>query len=32
MFVCQWHLDIPFGKQAEAVRIAYNRVLLGAPC
>lgn len=21
MFVCQWHLDIPFGKQAEAVRI-----------
>lgn len=21
MFVCQWHLDIPFGKQAEAVRV-----------
>jgi hypothetical protein len=21
MLVCQWHLDIVFGKQAEAVRI-----------
>jgi hypothetical protein len=21
MFVCQWHLDVPFGKQAEAVRV-----------
>lgn len=21
MLVCQWHLDIPFGKQTEAVRI-----------
>jgi hypothetical protein len=22
MLVCQWHLDIVYGKQAEAVRIA----------
>ena len=21
MYVCQWHLDIPFGTQSEAVRI-----------
>ena len=21
MFVCQWHLEIPFGKQGEAVKI-----------
>lgn len=21
MFICQWHLDVPFGKQAEAVRV-----------
>ena len=21
MFVCQWHLDIPYGKQAEALQI-----------
>jgi hypothetical protein len=21
MYVCQWHLDTPFGKQGEAVRI-----------
>ena len=21
MFVCQWHLDIPYGKQKDAVRI-----------
>jgi len=21
MYVCQWHLDIPFGKQGDAVRI-----------
>jgi uncharacterized protein (DUF2126 family) len=21
MFVCQWHLDIPFGRQADVVRI-----------
>ena len=21
MFVCQWHLDTPFGKQGEALRI-----------
>lgn len=21
MFVCQWHLDIPFGKPSEALRI-----------
>ncbi len=21
MFVCQWHLDVPFGRQGEALRI-----------
>ncbi len=21
MYVCQWHLDIPYGKQGEAVRV-----------
>jgi hypothetical protein len=21
MFVCQWHLDIPYGKQAEALAV-----------
>jgi hypothetical protein len=21
MFVCQWHLDIPYGKQGEAVAV-----------
>ena len=21
MFVCQWHLEIPFGKQGEAIKI-----------
>ena len=21
MFVCQWHLDVPFGKRGEAIRI-----------
>lgn len=21
MFICQWHLDIPFGKQSDVVRI-----------
>ncbi|MBA3497167.1 MAG: hypothetical protein H0T86_08685 [Gemmatimonadales bacterium] len=21
MFVCQWHLDVPYGKQAEALAV-----------
>ena len=32
MFVCQWHLDIPFGKQGEVVRImkAWHREKLAS--
>jgi hypothetical protein len=27
MFICEWHIDVPFGRQAEAVRIleSWNR-------
>jgi hypothetical protein len=28
MFVCQWHLDIPYGKQGEAVERARRARLL----
>ena len=27
MIVCQWHLDIPYGKQAEALAAIRDRVL-----
>jgi hypothetical protein len=27
MIVCQWHLDIPYGKQAETLAVIRYRVL-----
>ena len=30
MFVCQWHLDVPYGKQGEAVRKAVEEATLKA--
>jgi hypothetical protein len=24
MFVCQWHLDIPYGKQGEAAAVMFD--------
>jgi hypothetical protein len=27
MFVCQWHLDIPYGKQAGALAVIHSDAL-----
>jgi hypothetical protein len=31
MFVCQWHLDVPYGKQGEAVAVMRTRGNVGLP-